>query len=277
MMVETATATEAQGFAEKIRLQHEALMAAWVAFLKIQKEKKVPYPAIYQRSFSEALRLEKKNNALLEILSESRSIMEGLLGELQASKEEFSPLKTYFSRMQEHISRIKTLEEELSFLRESYLRDHLTKLWNERALEKFYLEVIRPHIFQEDYVFIYFDLNKFKAVNDSLGHQAGDEVLRAFARYLKSQFKTRDFVCRLHGDEFVVVATGVTLEKTIPFLKYLAGQTLSLSYKGIPISLSFTLGATNVIASDSLATILERADGAMYHHKHRGQLKWVRV
>ncbi len=271
------TATEAQGFAERIRHQHEALMAAWVAFLGIQREKKIPYPAIYQRSFSEALRLKEKNNVLLEILSESRSLMEEIIQELNIQRDGLRPLKNYFARMQEHIRRIKDLEEELSFLRENYLRDHLTRLWNERALEKFYVEVVRPNIFQEDYVFIYLDLNNFKEVNDSLGHRAGDETLKAFARYLKGQFKARDFVCRLHGDEFVVVATGVTLERATPFLEYLAGQKLTLSYKGIPICLSFALGATNVIASDSLASILERADASMYHHKHQGELRLRRI
>jgi diguanylate cyclase (GGDEF)-like protein len=85
-------------------------------------------------------------------------------------------------------------------------RDGLTGLYNRRYFE----EALPDHVavanrYQRDLSLVIFDLDRFKHINDTEGHQAGDEVLRQFADILKSTARRADIVCRYGGDEFAVI------------------------------------------------------------------------
>jgi diguanylate cyclase (GGDEF)-like protein len=85
-------------------------------------------------------------------------------------------------------------------------RDGLTGLYNRRYFD----ETLADHIagagrYQRDLSLVMFDLDHFKQINDTEGHQAGDEVLRQFAAILKATVRKADIVCRYGGDEFAVI------------------------------------------------------------------------
>ncbi|MDO5135883.1 MAG: diguanylate cyclase [Eubacteriales bacterium] len=105
----------------------------------------------------------------------------------------------------EEISRRYALESEIKRFEKKLGTDPLTRVLNRGGFEacvKKYLEES-----QEEGVMIAFDLDNFKKVNDSLGHPAGDEVLRIFARCLQDMFRAKDIIGRLGGDEFSVLLT----------------------------------------------------------------------
>ncbi len=270
-------ATDAQEFEGRLKAEREALLNAWIAFLEIQRQKKVPFPPQYADAFYAATKIEKKENYVLDLLSECKGIFNNLLKKLSPKEAVSLGIAEDLSRIANYIKRIEQLEEELSFLKDSVLRDQLTNLWNLKALEKYFYEVIKENIFQEDYLLCYFDLDKFKSVNDHYGHKMGDKVLITFARFLKNNFKRRDFIVRLHGDEFAAVLIGSPIEAFIPFAKDFYQKGFWVKLPDGKCQMRFSLGVTNIIAADTLDTALERADFSMYWCKQHKALKPVRV
>jgi diguanylate cyclase (GGDEF)-like protein len=145
-------------------------------------------------------------------------------------------------------------------LQELVDRDSLTGLANRRALPA----VLRQS-FTTGATILFFDLNDFKIINDSYGHQAGDDCLKRFARALQGSFRPEDHVIRYAGDEFVVVAPGieaVQVEERVAGLR----DRLKLDRAGGP-AIGFSVGIASLpIEGDPEAT-LRAADEAMYVEK----------
>jgi diguanylate cyclase (GGDEF)-like protein len=121
---------------------------------------------------------------------------------------------------------------------------------------------------------LFVDLDGFKAVNDSLGHQAGDEVLRSVASRLREAVRPGDIVARLSGDEFAIMCEGVTavrdLEAIADRVVRLVGAPVVIA--GHPVRIGASVG---IALSDGALTdadrILRAADNAMYGAKRRGR------
>lgn len=97
----------------------------------------------------------------------------------------------------------------LFILRQDADRDPLTKLNNRRSLDE-YLEELGRESKRDTYTFIMMDLNQFKRINDSYGHFEGDRVLKGFADVVNKSVRRVDFAARFGGDEFCVIAKGLT-------------------------------------------------------------------
>jgi diguanylate cyclase (GGDEF)-like protein len=134
-------------------------------------------------------------------------------------------------------------------------RDSVTGLANRRAL---------PAIFRDVYstgaTLLFFDLNGFKQINDTLGHHAGDEHLRRFAAALQGAFRPDDHVVRYAGDEFLVIAKGVEPSQMTERLDELRKDL------GVP---RFSVGASHLEAGADSEAAIQSADEAMYRDKRR--------
>ncbi|MBO9537244.1 EAL domain-containing protein [Herbaspirillum sp.] len=116
---------------------------------------------------------------------------------------------------------------------------------------------------------MFIDLDRFKQVNDSLGHQAGDELLRTVAMRLQSQARRSDIVGRLSGDEFVVVLTQYDdrhLPEVVKRIQEKLAQPCHIN--GTPLNPSASIGVAMFPANgNDIETLLHRADIAMYQAK----------
>ncbi|MCU0634975.1 MAG: GGDEF domain-containing protein [Gemmatimonadaceae bacterium] len=144
-------------------------------------------------------------------------------------------------------------------------RDPLTGLANRRVLPAM-LRQVQP----EGASVVFLDLRGFKAINDSLGHQVGDEALRAFADELRQSFRPEDQVVRYAGDEFVVVAQGLGREATEQRIEALR-RRLSLRVTGPAIA--FDAGHAQLDAHGHPDEALRAADDAMYAAKQRAHAR----
>jgi diguanylate cyclase (GGDEF)-like protein/PAS domain S-box-containing protein len=130
----------------------------------------------------------------------------------------------------------------------------------------------------------FLDLDRFKLVNDSLGHDAGDEVLRAVAERLRECARPVDVVGRFGGDEFIVIAEAVTPAAIRPLTRRLHDSFASpFRIAGRDIVLSVSIGAAELSAADALEAVtsgtiaaaahnlVRDADAAMYHAKEGGR------
>lgn len=163
------------------------------------------------------------------------------------------------------ISSLKAIEKELSTLAQ---HDELTGLPNRRAL----VEIIRKRLHDDGSVgLIFLDLDGFKQVNDTLGHDAGDELLTAVAGRLSAGVRADDVVVRFAGDEFVVLTDAGAL----PWLteRLLDGiiAPFALTHGDAAISASF--GTAVGTTGDDPTALLRRADQAMYAAKQSGKAR----
>ena len=119
------------------------------------------------------------------------------------------------------------------------------------------------------------DLNKFKVINDSLGHLAGDAVLKATAQHLRTCTREGDVVARLGGDEFVIVARRVTSEEMLRVIKKRIQQSIAnnpAAHEGRQIPFSVSVGfSLQQGTSASVASLLEAADQNLYEEKRSSQ------
>ena len=118
---------------------------------------------------------------------------------------------------------------------------------------------------------LFVDLNEFKAVNDSHGHEVGDEVLRQVAARMTVDLRSGDFVARLGGDEFVVVAEGIAGVADATDLARRIIDTISqpIEVGGLRISIGAAVGiAMTLDGPEEPLRLLARADAAMYRAKH---------
>jgi len=123
------------------------------------------------------------------------------------------------------------------------------------------------------------DLDGFKDVNDSLGHQAGDELLRAVARRLERAVRSGDVVARLGGDELLVVLNGVhDTDDAMRIAEKLRSEIrLPTPLPGGTVTVSASIGVALVEPGESADDIIARADAAMYEAKRAGKDRVVTI
>lgn len=157
------------------------------------------------------------------------------------------------------------------------LTDPLTSLYNRRFLEGFFTQQIaQANRRQEPFGVIFFDIDQFKLINDTHGHEVGDKVLATVAETIKEMLREVDLMVRYGGEEFIIVLPSTTLEGAMnvaeKIRRMVATTTVSLN-TGDHISLTVSLGVAQYTPGTALAgqDLIHRADEAMYHAKLMGK------
>ncbi len=149
--------------------------------------------------------------------------------------------------------------------------DALTAIANrrkgERLLEE---EVERSHRYQRPLSIVLFDVDFFKRVNDSYGHAAGDRVLSEIPKVLSSRYRESDILVRWGGEEFLIVAPEMPLERASTMAERLRSLVEEHDF-GIDWALSASFGVAERRGEESAADVVRRADEAMYAAKRGGR------
>ncbi|TPI23267.1 PleD family two-component system response regulator [Mesorhizobium sp. B4-1-1] len=124
------------------------------------------------------------------------------------------------------------------------------------------------------------DLDRFKSINDTHGHDGGDDVLREFARRLRKNVRGIDLACRFGGEEFVVVmpdTDGAVAEKVAERIRAeIAQAAFAIGNDGKMIEVTVSVGVSSVLkGTDSVAALMKRADLALYEAKSGGRNRVV--
>jgi diguanylate cyclase len=165
------------------------------------------------------------------------------------------------------------LEEQVSSNEWLALHDELTGLPNRRLFaDRLMIAMDRAERTHNRLALIVLDLNGFKKINDTMGHQAGDQVLREVSATLRRGLRASDTLARLGGDEFVIVAADVEPGKSLDHLLETVRRTLErpIVVEGKPMVLSASVGMA-VYPEDAHDSIrlLRVADQRMYASKQR--------
>ncbi len=201
-------------------------------------------------------------------------IVDNLLSQQRIEPEELTMLKSFGGQIALAVdnSRLFDKVEELS------LYDELTKLplrryFNQRFQEEFY----RAERFKQPLALVWADIDYFKEVNDTYGHQIGDKVLRETGRVILANLRKIDFPCRYGGDEIIILLPQATGEEARRLAERLS-QELSELRIPVPFSKAKELRVTLSIGvstfpqdASSTDALLEKADDALYWVKSHGR------
>lgn len=180
------------------------------------------------------------------------------------------------ARLYTQLSEIQALETEL---REQAIRDPLTGLFNRRYLQiTLDREIARVHRASQPVGIIIMDIDRFKLINDSYGHKAGDLVLEALGELLKHNIRREDIACRYGGEEFVVVMPGASLQTAQERAEIIRAriEALRVTYENRIISIAVSVGvAAYPVHGATGEDVLIRADRALYHAKQAGRNRVV--
>jgi diguanylate cyclase (GGDEF)-like protein len=180
--------------------------------------------------------------------------------ELRAARAEIERLRGEVARLQRRLDEVELLAD----------RDPLTPVLNRRAFQR---ELHRTLAFCERYgtsaSLVFFDLDQFKAVNDTHGHPAGDAVLQVVAATLVANVRESDLVGRLGGDEFAVILAQAGREaaaaKAVDLQRRIEGEPVVFGGASIPVRLSY--GVRTFEPGMEAAQMLAEADAAMFLRK----------
>jgi diguanylate cyclase (GGDEF)-like protein len=157
---------------------------------------------------------------------------------------------------------------------QSALRDPLTDTGNRIAMDQTLqreIEMSRRHL--QPLSLLMLDIDHFKHINDTHGHSAGDEVLKAVAASIKNQLRNVDMVFRFGGEEFLILLSNTSREAAAMVGERLrfAVQAEEYSADGHSIELTVSLGCSTLLPGESADSLLRRADSALYVAKREGR------
>ncbi len=159
-------------------------------------------------------------------------------------------------------------------------QDELTKIYNRAFLnEALAAEFKRARALHTDFSILFFDLDHFKKVNDTHGHDAGDYVLREFTNVVKMKFlRPKDIFARVGGEEFILLLanTAATAAQVIAEKIRAAVEAHSFVYDGKKIPVTTSMGVAELTATiESPQALMKTADKALYAAKTGGRNKVV--
>jgi diguanylate cyclase (GGDEF)-like protein len=172
-----------------------------------------------------------------------------------------------------------SLEARCENLKEKASKDPMTQVSNRAEFDRVHVRFVAAHL--ETHLpcsLIISDIDRFKLVNDTYGHPAGDEVIQSFARLLKSSCRPGDLVARYGGEEFVLLCAdcdNAAAVRRAEELRKAFGQINQPALGGRRVTASF--GVTEIQPGDTPQTMLRRADRALLNAKQDGRNRVVQL
>ncbi|BDY13384.1 diguanylate cyclase [Hydrogenimonas cancrithermarum] len=205
---------------------------------------------------------------LLAIANSLETETRVLSDEMKQSQEDVTELR----------QKVRVLEDALRKERKKSGTDTLTKLPNRRAIDDFLSKQEAAFKrYGDNYAAVLFDIDHFKSVNDTYGHDAGDVILASFGKMLRRYSRELDFVGRWGGEEFLVVLPKTDKEGAYKFAEKLRDvvSKSKFMYKGTRIPVTVSGGVADRASSESMEEVLKRADKNLYSAKAGGRNRIV--
>lgn len=176
--------------------------------------------------------------------------------------------------IQELEKKIHDLEKELNQVKEESSLDHLTKVFTRKSYEE-HTKVFDSNFIrhQEKFAIIFIDIDHFKLINDTYGHDAGDVVLSTFAKILQSQTRKNDIIARFGGEEFICLIKYDVLDQVSNYIQRV-NKIISQNdfiYQNRKIKVRFSAGITLRDKYLSYDNALKKADDLLYKAKNNGR------
>lgn len=215
--------------------------------------------------------LAELNDVIEEVVRETRIIQLNA----QRSRDELSVMKARVDEAEQEVAR---LQNELAETSEMVRHDQLTGALNRKGLEETLdRELARAKRRQMPICISLLDVDNFKALNDTYGHQTGDDALVHLARVIRETMRPHDTLARYGGEEFLIILPDTSLPDAVSALTRLQRELTKrfFMYKNEKLLITFSAGVTAFHADEQRNDAIARADAAMYQAKKAGKNRVV--
>ncbi|MBU0633302.1 sensor domain-containing diguanylate cyclase [bacterium] len=152
--------------------------------------------------------------------------------------------------------------------------DEMTGIWNRRAFLEYGENLItNSNSSKSAFSLIIIDIDHFKRINDTYGHEAGDLVLKTFSQEIRNNMRDSDFFARIGGEEFVILLPNASSEHAIKKATFLLEKinNLDIHYKDSILKITVSMGVSEFVHPDNIYSLLSKADEALYYVKENGR------
>ena len=209
-------------------------------------------------------------NALSAVLGNLLADTRGAQATMKRSRDQ---LREARDTARAHETRVRQLESELAEVGQLIKEDQLTTVLNRRGLEEaFAVEEARSRRAGAPLSVALLDIDNFKALNDQLGHLAGDNALKHLASILRDAIRPSDVVARLGGEEFVLLLPDTAIEEAVAVMTRVQ-RTLTRRFflhQNEKVLITFSAGVALLGPGEARDAAIARADSAMYRAKRQG-------
>ncbi|MDD2916062.1 MAG: diguanylate cyclase [Gallionella sp.] len=225
----------------------------------------------YSKKIGKSSNISELSHLLEDIMHDTRTIQ---VSALRSHDELVGTRK----QVQEAEAKIKQLEQELNQVSELVQQDQLTGALNRRGMDAaFEREATRADRSHHPLCVALLDIDNFKRLNDTLGHQAGDQALIHLSSVIKETLRPSDSVSRYGGEEFVIVLPEVGLEEAAATVERLQRELTKkfFLHENDRVLVTFSAGVAQRAPEESQDDVIGRADKAMYEAKKTGKNRVV--
>lgn len=194
-------------------------------------------------------------------------------GEVHYFEVKVAQIDTYekplYSVIMHDITEEELYRQQLEVLSET---DSLTGVSNRLVFNRTLIqEIQRAHRYHSELSLLVFDIDHFKQVNDTFGHDVGDQVLVCLAERVGELLRETDVLCRIGGEEFTVIMPETNVEQAQQTAERLRVAVENLPEDSLPAPLTVSFGVAHMTRWDSDKTLFRRADDALYRAKRNGR------
>ena len=193
-------------------------------------------------------------------------------------EQTITPIFDDNNNIQHYISTSQDITERIAMedkLRQLATVDSLTGIYNRHKINlEIDSEISRVKRYDESFSIMMFDLDYFKAINDTYGHDVGDYVLKKMSRLISQYIRESDSFGRWGGEEFILIFPNISQDKVMHTAEKLRDLVANFSFNEVP-KVTISLGVSNYTKGENKKTLLKRVDDALYEAKDAGRNKVV--
>ncbi len=231
-----------------------------------------------QKVYEQSEKIEK-----ITLLGDIKTIKKGIKQEVSNIRKAVKEKQEQDRKKIQRLSvRVNTLNNELEKAQSESLKDALTGIYNRKAFDIELTGLIEKNITgKRSFSLLMLDIDDFKTINDTYGHQTGDRVLVTLAHKLQENIRKGDMAARYGGEEFAIIFPGASHSNALKKAKKICRMINSTRFSenntqdSEPLSFSVSIGVSSYKKNDTAATVTERADKALYAAKHAGKNRVV--
>lgn len=221
---------------------------------------------IQNEDFHRVVVVDEKTNKLIGLITQQDLISQSYVSWSRIVKE-------HFSEMEEIVNIFKNRNQQLSLLAST---DTLTGIYNRRMFEDLFdqnLSFQIRHNINSSLGMI--DIDDFKSINDTYGHDVGDEVIKAVVKSVKEILRTSDVLARWGGEEFIILLKHVNVDDSFMVCEKVRKSIENITSDILDKNITVSLGLTEIKNEDTIQSAVKRADLALYEAKESGKNKTI--